>query len=256
MTDQKSAYRKTGHTGVISLVGACEDLASIRRLSEALFDTCAGIAEDDSVRVVVLTGDPDTDPFYIKAGLNPGSSKTPTDWRACSLSAPLSGLDQPVIAAIHGDAVGLGLEMAMACDIRIAEAASCFGLPHITEGFIPWDGGTQRLMRLAGAGKAMEMILTGDLIDARDAERIGLVNRIVPDGTSITVALEMAGKMAGGGPVALKYAKEAITKGMDLTMTQGLRLEADLYFLLHTTADRAEGIRAFQEKRPPQFEGK
>ena len=256
MTNQKLAYRKEGHTGVITLMGACNDISAIKHLSDALFYTCDGIIGDESIRVVILTGGPDTKPFSIKAGLNPGAEETTVDWPACSLSTPLSNLDQPVIAAIHGDATGQGLEMALACDIRIAEATSCFGLPHITNGFIPWDGGTQRLMRLAGTGKAMEMILTGDLIDAREAERIGLVNRIVPAESLMTVALEMAGKMAAGGPVASKYAKEAITKGMDLTMAQGLRLEADLYFLLHTTADRTEGIRAFQEKRPPRFEGK
>ena len=254
--NQSLTYRKDGHTGIISLVGACSNISAVKRLSDALFDTCAGIIGDESIRVVILTGSPDTQPFLIEAGLNPGAGETETAWPACSLSTPLSKLDQPVIAAIHGDAIGLGLEMALACDIRIAGATSRFGLPHIKSGFIPWDGGTQRLVRLAGTGKAMEMILAGDLIDAREAKRIGLVNRIVPPESLMTVALEMAGKMAAGGPVALKYAKEAIAKGMDLTMSQGLRLEADLYFLLHTTADRTEGIRAFQEKRPPRFEGK
>jgi enoyl-CoA hydratase/carnithine racemase len=164
-------------------------------------------------------------------------------------------MDQPVIAAIHGDAVGRGLEMALACDIRFAAETSRFGLPHIKSGLIPRDGGTQRLVRLVGAGKAMEMILTGDPITAREAERIGLVNRVLPSEGIMDAVEAIAREMASGGPIALRYAKEAIGKGMDLTLDQGLRLEADLYFLLHTTADRNEGIRAFQEKRTPDFKG-
>ena len=144
----------------------------------------------------------------------------------------------------------------LACDIRIATNISHFGLLHIEKGLIPWDGGTQRLSRVIGQAKAMEMILTGELIDTQEAYRIGLVNKVVSSEDLMKVAADMAREMASKGPIALRYAKEAIRKGMDLTLEQGLRLEADLYFLLHTTKDRTEGIRAFQEKRSPQFEGR
>jgi len=127
---------------------------------------------------------------------------------------------------------------------------------HVTYGEIPWDGGTQRLSRLVGRGKAMEMILSGEFIDAQEAYRIGLVNKIVLPDELLTVVMDMAQKMASKGPIALKYAKEAICKGLDLSLEQGLRLEADLYFLLHTTRDRTEGITAFRDKRSPGFEGK
>jgi enoyl-CoA hydratase/carnithine racemase len=156
---------------------------------------------------------------------------------------------------IGGDAIGLGLELALACDIRIAADTAHFGFPHIKEGLIPWDGGTQRLSRVVGQAKAMEMILTGEVIDAEEAYRIGLLSKVVPAEELMPVTIDMAREMASKGPIALRYAKEAIQKGMDLTLEQGLRLEADLYFLLHTTKDRTEGITAFREKRTPEFEG-
>jgi enoyl-CoA hydratase/carnithine racemase len=145
--------------------------------------------------------------------------------------------------------------MALACDVRIASETSKFGLPQIRAGLVPWDGGTQRLSRTVGKAKALEMILTGELIDAREANRIGLVSRIVPADKVTTTVMELAKDMASKSSVSLEYCKEAIVKGMDLTLEQGLRLEADLYFLMHTTHDRKEGIKAFQEKRKPKFKG-
>jgi enoyl-CoA hydratase/carnithine racemase len=165
-------------------------------------------------------------------------------------------LDRPVIGEISGDLIGESLEIALACDIRVAAKSSHFGLDQVKMGVIPCDGGTQRLSRIIGKANAMEILLTGDVIEAQEALRVGLMNRIVePDKLSETVE-EMAQEMASKGPIALRYAKEATDKGMDLTLEQGLRLEADLYFLLHTTKDRTEGIRAFQEKRRPNFEAK
>jgi enoyl-CoA hydratase/carnithine racemase len=129
-------------------------------------------------------------------------------------------------------------------------------LPHIKKDLIPWGGGTQRLMRAVGKAKAMEMILTGETIDAREARRIGLVNRLLSPDDLSSVVLDVAREIGSKGPISLAYAKEAINKGMDMTLEQGLRLEADLYFLIHTTGDRTEGIEAFQEKRNPGFKGK
>ena len=162
----------------------------------------------------------------------------------------------PSIAAINGDAIGIGLELALACDLRICTETAHFAMNHIMYGGIPWDGGTQRLSRIVGRGKAMEMILTGEVIDAQEAHSIGLVHRVIPDDEILTVVMDTAREIASKGPIAVRYAKEAIRKGMDLTLEQGLRLEADLYFLLHTTSDRTEGIKAFQEKRSPRFEGR
>jgi len=125
----------------------------------------------------------------------------------------------------------------------------------LSQGFIPWDGGSQRLPRIVGRARALELLLTSRTIDAVEALRIGLVNKVVPAKALLPESQALARQLAAKGPIALRYAKEAVNKGLDLTLEQGLRLEADLYFLLHTTADRIEGVRAFLEKRPPRFRG-
>ena len=176
--------------------------------------------------------------------------------RRFSATSSLSSLDRPTIAAIEDEAIGQGLELALACDIRLCTETARFAMDHITHGDIPWDGGTQKLSRLVGKARAMEMILTGKIIDAHEAQRIGLVSKVVSAQELMPLTLNMAQAIASKGPIALRYAKEAICKGMDLSLDEGLRLEGDLYFLLHTTKDRTEGIRAFQEKRKPNFEGR
>ncbi len=168
----------------------------------------------------------------------------------------LQRLEKPTIAMVNGVCVGAGFETACACDMRIAAETSRFALTHVRTGVVPWDGGTQRLSRLVGRGKAMEMILTGQRIDAREALRIGLVNRIVHRTEVTAAAMDIACEMAQKGPIALRYVKEAVFAGMDMTLEQGLRLEADLYFLLQTTRDRTEGVGAFIKKGVPHFEGK
>jgi len=172
------------------------------------------------------------------------------------VAGAVAKLECPVIAAINGDALGQGFELALACDLRIAVETARLGLPQIVSGLIPWDGGTQRLPRLVGRAKAMEMVLLGESISAREAYRVGLVNKVVALEELSTVVANMVRVMASSAPLALKYAKEAIGKGLELTLEQGLRLEADLYLLLQTTADRTEGITAFRQKRQPEFKGK
>ena len=165
-------------------------------------------------------------------------------------------MECPVIAAINGDAIGVGFELALACDIRIASANARFSLPHIGKGLIPSDGATQRLPRLIGRARAMELMLTGEAIWADEACRIGLISKVTADQKLMPTVLEMGKEMAGKAALSLKYCKEAVLKGLDMTLDQGLRLEGDLYFLLHTTEDRTEGITAFKEKRKPHFKGK
>jgi enoyl-CoA hydratase len=162
---------------------------------------------------------------------------------------------QPIIAAIRGYAFGGGLELALACDIRIAGDDARLGLTEVDLAIIPGGGGTQRLPRLVGRGKALEMILTGARIDAREALRIGLVERVVPAAEVKTAGLELARTLAAKAPVALRYAKEAVVKGLELPLADGLRLENDLATLLRTTEDRIEGAKAFLEKRKPRFTG-
>jgi len=257
MPGKSFPYRKKDHVAVIDLSRSADRTPGKSRRSADLSELCDEVAWDEEVHVVII-GDTREKAFsgetdLIKAvsvGELEGETEPP------SLAEPVSKLDRPVIAAIPGDAIGQGLELALACDLRIASETSHFGLPQIKTGHLPWDGGTQRLSRLVGRGKALEMILTGEIIDAQEALRIGLVNNVVPKKDLMEVTMKMAQEMASRGPIALRYIKEAIYKGMDMTLEQGLRLEADLYFLLHTTKDRTEGISAFREKRTPHFEGK
>jgi enoyl-CoA hydratase len=227
------------------------------QLSDEFDKLSAEVLFDNDVRVIVLAGSGE-DPFSFEPVAPQPRSEEINDRQpvACSLAEPLAKLDLPIIAAISGDVVGPGLELALACDVRIASERSRFGLPHIKTGLIPSDGGTQRLSRLIGKAKAIEMILTGEMIDAGEALRINLINRMAPPEEVTAVALKMAKEMAARAPLAMKYAKETVYKGMDMTLEQGLRLEADLYLLLHTTQDRTEGIKNFREKKTPRFEGK
>ncbi len=210
-----------------------------REMSEALV-LCREMTD---VRVVILTGAGD------KAFCGGGEVKV-------NVAAAVAGIDRPVIAAINGDALGEGLELALSCDIRLASNKARFGLPQVASGIIPMDGGTQRLPRLVGKGKALELILTAETISAEEALEIGLVNKVIAGENLASEVEAMAKTIVGKGPIALRYAKEAINKGLDLTLEQGLHLEADLYFLLHTTADRTEGITAFLQKRPAQFKSR
>ena len=238
----------------IGLVKTPEEMG---QLSGDLRDLCENLTFAPDIRVVVLTG-ADENSFSIEPGISPSDSEKGEDpetgiW---SLTEPITKLDLPVIAAINGDAMGQGLELALACDIRVASEAARFALTHIKSGLMPGDGGTQRLSRLIGKGKAIEMILTGDRMDAQEALQLGLVNRVVPSEKLEETAMQMAREMASKGPLAMRYTKEAINKGIDMTLEQGLRLEADLYLLLHTTQDRVEGIQTFRKKGVARFEGK
>ncbi len=257
MIYQALHFEKTDKIAVIRLVGLMDNQEKIDRLREDLNNLCEEINWDDEVAVVILTG-------CVKSAFKIGgdwASSLPGDQDGLgipftSLSEPIARITQPVLAAVDGEVLNQGLEVVLACDLRIASDGSYFELSQIHESFIPRDGGTQRLPRLVGRGRAMEMILTGQVIDAQEAYRIGLVNKVVPSDQLMATAMGMAQEMAAKGPIALRYTKEAVYNGIDLTLEQGLRLEADLYLLLHTTKDRTEGIKAFREKRTPKFEGR
>jgi enoyl-CoA hydratase len=257
MPYQAVSLRKVDHVMVVNLNDMVSDELGMARLSDELTEICAEIPWDEKVRVIVITGSGEKS-FSLGTGLNRTVSGTgeEEEMKFFSIAEPIARMDRPVIAAINGDAIGQGLEVILACDIRIAVETSRFGMPQIKGDLIPWDGGTQRLTRLVGRGKALEMIFTGETIDAKEAYRVGLVNKVVPPQELMSTVMRMAQEMASKGSIALRYTKEAVYQGMDLTLEQGLRLEADLYLLIHTTKDRTEGIRAFREKRVPKFEGR
>ena len=255
MLYQTLIYQKKEKVGTIRILGPVDNPAKLVQLSDELNEVCSEIIWDDEVLVVILEGIEKitfplvTDANEVKAGEEQFIPFPP-------VAEPVAKLDQPVIVAMHGNIFGQGLELALACDIRIASDKSQFGFLHIKSGLIPGDGGTQRLSRLVWKGKALEMILLGETIDAQEAYRIDLVNSVIPSGELMTAVTKMAQEMASKAPISLRYIKEAIVKGMDLTLEQGLRFEADLYLLIHTTKDRTEGIKAFREKKTHQFEGK
>jgi enoyl-CoA hydratase len=215
---------------------------------------------DDEVKVVVVTGAGErafsagADIREFVAPLVPVQFREQR--RRVDFRQAMDRCSQPILAAINGFALGGGLELALACDIRIAAASAQLGLTEINLAIIPGGGGTQRLPRLVGRGKALEMILTGARIPADEALRIGLVERVVPTGEALKATTELARVIAAKAPVALRYAKEAVVKGLELPLADGLRLEGDLSTLLRTTEDRVEGAKAFLEKRAPRWTGK
>jgi enoyl-CoA hydratase/carnithine racemase len=255
MLYQTLNYQKKEKVGTIRILGPVDNPAKLIQLSDELNEVCSEITWDDKVRVVILSGieeitfPPVEGSKEVKAGEEQTIPFPP-------VAEPVAKLDQPVIAAMHGNIFGQGLELVLACDIRIASDKSHFGFPHIKAGLIPGDGGTQRLSRLVGKAKALEMILLGETIDTQEAYRIDLVNSVIPSEELMPTVTKMAQEMASKAPISLRYIKEAIVKGMDLALEQGLRLEADLYLHLHTTKDRTEGIKAFREKKTHPFEGR
>jgi len=158
-----------------------------------------------------------------------------------------------VIAAVNGFALGGGLELALACHIRLASEGAKLGLPEVTLGIIPGYGGTQRLPRLIGMGMALELITTGRMIDAEEAKALGLVNRVIPAADLLGAAKELAGKIAANGPIAVRFALDAALRGASLPLPAGLAGEQELFALISSTADMREGLKAFLEKRPAQF---
>ena len=239
-------YTQKDHIALVTLNRPQANNLINQQLAQELEDACALINQADDIYVAIVTGAGDA--FCVGGELEMAEHQLHP-------AAAIAGINCPVIAAINGDALGQGLELALSSDIRIAAEKARFGLPQVAQGLIPTDGGTQRLPNIVGRGKAVELLLTAGTIDAQEALAIGLVSRVVSEEKLMDEAEALVKNIAGKGPIALRYAKEAVNKGLDLTLEQGLRLEADLYFLLHTTADRTEGIRAFLEKRTPKFKG-
>jgi len=217
------------------------------------------LAQDDSVRVVVITGAGDK-AFIAGADISEFAGRTAVIQRSVmlgrSLFTAIDSFPKPIIAMINGYCLGGGNELAMACDLRIASETASFGQPEINLGIIPGGGGTQRLTRLIGEGKAMELILTGDLIDARTAQEYGLVNMVVPATDLQAETMELANRIAEKSPIALRMAKEAVKLASRSNLDEGLRREIDLFAICFSSEDKDEGVDAFLKKRKAEFKGR
>lgn len=216
--------------------------------------------DDDGVRVIILTGSGEK-AFVAGADIAELSRMGPLDGVSISREGQatfrmMEAMPKPVIGAINGFALGGGLELALACHIRIASSRARFGLPEVKLGIIPGYGGTVRLPRLVGRGRALELMLTGEMIDADEAYRIGLVNRVTEPGALLDTARELARKMIANGPVAIALALESVDRGMSTTIDDAQILESNLFGLLASTDDMREGMTAFLEKRKAEFRGR
>jgi len=234
--------------------------------SDALTDAWIRFRDDDGLRVAILTGAGDrafcagadlrgVGDFYKKLSSSQRLRRSEQVPGLGGITKNLT-IDKPTIAAVNGFCLAGGLEIALACDLRIASENASFGLPEVTRGIIPGAGGTQRLPRLIGPERALDLILSGRRIDAEEAERIGLVSRVVAHGDLMEEALAMARVIAENGPLAVRAAKAAIWRGLDGALEEGLRLEQLLAEPVRQSDDAQEGPRAFLEKRKPEFKGR
>jgi len=258
-TFENLLYEVSGGVATITVnrpkVGNALNRATLGEL-EAAF---TAVQKDAAVRAAIVTGAGEK--FFIAgADINELKENTPLSAKEIARRGQLlfsfvERLGKPVVAAINGFCLGGGLELASACTFRTASKNAVVGLPEVKLGVIPGYGGTQRLPRLVGIGRAMEMILTGEPINADEAFRIGLVNHVWESAELLPKTRELVDKMPARGPIALRFALEAAFRGLDLPLDEGLNAESNLFGLLCTTQDMKEGMAAFLEKRPAQFKG-
>ena len=259
MAYENLLYEERDRIGYITFNRPAKLNALNRKTMEELGDVLAQVRDDD-VRVLILTGAGEK-AFVAGADIEELSRRTPVDGKEFSIFGQgvihrLETLGKPSIAAINGFALGGGCEVALACSIRLASQTARLGQPEVKLGIIPGYGGSQRLARLCGKGVAHELCLTGEMISAEEALRIGLVNHVYPPAELMPAAEALAKKIIANAPLAVKYAMEAIEHGMEMPQEEGLFLEATLFGLCCSTEDMREGTRAFLEKRPAQFKGK
>lgn len=226
-------------------------------LMEELAQALEAFDRDDAVRCIVITGNEKV--FAAGADIKEMADASPVEMLLRDNIARwdrLRRIKKPIVAAVSGYCLGGGCEMAMACDMIIASESAQFGQPEINIGVIPGAGGTQRLTRAIGKSKAMEMVLTGRTMSAREAEAAGLVSRVVPVESCLDEALKLAREIASKAPLAARFAKEAVNKVFETSLADGIEDERRWFYFLFATADQKEGMQAFIEKRPPEWKGK
>ena len=252
-------FEKRGRVAIIT-VNRPDKLNALNvRTRQEILAALDQAGSDDEIRVVVITGAGEK-AFVAGADINEFAGKTALQQREVMKGRrafdAMEDFPKPVIAVINGFALGGGCELALACDIRIASSKARLGQPEIKLGIIPGGGGTQRLTRLIGEGKAMELMLTGDMIGAEEALQLGLVNHVVAPEELEARTLELANRIAEMSPVALAMAKQAVKNAARLDLRAGLDAEVDLFSLCFSSEDKEEGVRAFIEKRKPEFKGR
>jgi enoyl-CoA hydratase len=255
MTYQSIMLEKEETTAVITF-NRPDAMNALNNQTRAEFAAAiAEVAADDSIKVLILTGSGKA--FVAGSDIKEFSQTTPyVAHNIQRLGEMVEKLEKPVIAAVNGFCLGGGCEIAMACDIIIASEKAKFGQPEVNIGIIPGGGATQRLPRLIGVCKAKELIYTGDIINAEQADRLGLINRVVPMDELMPAARELAKRIASKSAAALKLAKTAINRSMQTNLESGLKCEYELYSLALSLEDRVEGVNAFLEKRAPKFVGR
>lgn len=219
-------------------------------------DALKELDQDDDVRVIVITGNERA--FAAGADIKQMAGKTTVDmWKTDQFSTwdQINKTRKPIIAAVSGFALGGGCELAMTCDMIVASETAQFGQPEIKIGVMPGAGGTQRLTKALGKAKAMEMVLTGKFISAEEAEKLGLVNRVVPVELYMTETLKLAKEIASMSPLAVQMAKESVKRSFEVPLEEGLHFERKNFYMLFSSEDQKEGMNAFVEKRRPDFKG-
>jgi enoyl-CoA hydratase len=258
MTDAPVLNETTGRTAVLTVNRPDKRNALNAATRTALIAQLEVLRGEEAVRVVVITGAGDK-AFIAGADIAEFEGRTPLDqyrvMKGSSVFEAIEAFPKPVIAMINGFALGGGCELAMACDIRIAADTARLGQPEVNLGIIPGGGGTQRLPRLVGSGAARKLLFTGELIDAAEALRIGLVDEVVPADRLRERVMALAATIGDKSPVALQLIKEAVRASLRTSLEDGLRLETTLFGVAFSSGDKQEGVQAFLEKRKPEFRG-
>ena len=259
MSEQPVLVERQGSIALVELSRPEKLNALDERVRQRLMEVVDELAADDAVRVAVLHGGA-SKAFVAGADVAEFAARTAAEQREVyqrrRVYDALADFPKPLIAAIHGYCLGGGSELALACDLRVADRTARFGQAEIRLGLIPGAGGTQRLARLVGHGHALRIALTGDVIDAEEAHRIGLVELLVDEGQHVEKAVEVAGRMARWSPLALRLVKQAVRQSLETPLSAGLAYERELFLAAFASEDGREGVKAFVEKRDPEYRGR